>query len=239
MMLRHSTVSAVQSKNGAAALHPSIDALPVQVCFVLDQSSSITSTGWTSARNFVAQVITDLASQTKGHSSCASTPALPSCCIFCRADVTGQQSCVTHGLKDVPLTDCRYSAVKFDSAIQSIVGQLTSNAASAAAAVRCSSTSANTALRNDRAAPRVHHLLRLNAHRVSDRRKAKQNKLGTFLEEGIDGCATILARGDHKRQKLMVIITDGQPNKCGTTHAACNAAFATGYAACHATRIHI
>ena len=47
------------------------------------------------------------------------------------------------------------------------------------------------------------------------RRKAKQNKLGTFLQEGIDSCAGILAAGDHRRQKLMVIITDGQPNKCG------------------------
>ena len=44
--------------------------LPVQVCFTLDQSGSITSTGWTSARGFVATVITDLARQTGGHSSC-------------------------------------------------------------------------------------------------------------------------------------------------------------------------
>ena len=47
-------------------------------------------------------------------------------------------------------------------------------------------------------------------------RNAHQNKLGTFLQEGIDGCAKILATGDHRRQKLMVIVSDGQPNKCGT-----------------------
>ncbi len=45
-------------------------------------------------------------------------------------------------------------------------------------------------------------------------RKAKQNRLGTFLQEGIDGCAKILENGDHRRQKLMVIVSDGQPNKC-------------------------
>ncbi len=44
--------------------------------------------------------------------------------------------------------------------------------------------------------------------------KAKQERLGTFLEEGIDGCAVILAKGDRTRQKLMVIVTDGQPNRC-------------------------
>ena len=44
--------------------------------------------------------------------------------------------------------------------------------------------------------------------------RAKQNRLGTFLEEGIDGCEAILAKGDRTRQRLMVIITDGQPNKC-------------------------
>ena len=44
--------------------------------------------------------------------------------------------------------------------------------------------------------------------------QAKQDRLGTFLEEGIDGCTGILSKGDRTRQKIMVIVTDGQPNKC-------------------------
>ena len=51
------------------------DCTSLQVCFTLDQSGSITSTGWTSARSFVAKVITGLARQTGGHSSCARMPA--------------------------------------------------------------------------------------------------------------------------------------------------------------------
>ncbi len=62
----------------------------------------------------------------------------------------------------------------------------------------------------------VARLTRSAAAASSTVAKAKQDRLGTFLEEGIDGCAVILAKGDRTRQKLMVVITDGQPNKCAT-----------------------